>query len=149
MLTLKQIYDNPEQVIAGLEKKHFTGAREAIAEVLSLDATRKAAQQKKDAAAAEMNKISKSIGMLMAQGKKDEANAAKAQTGSLKEQIALFDKEMAQAEEAQRLIGRLVSSRMTSLKMVVTGTSAGGIRYRLSKLAWYICPSLSGNCPVP
>ena len=102
MLTLKQIYDNQEQVIAGLEKKHFTGAREAIAEVLSLDATRKAAQQKKDAAAAEMNKISKSIGMLMAQGKKDEANAAKAQTGSLKEQIALFDKEMAQAEEAQR-----------------------------------------------
>ena len=102
MLTLKQIYDNQEQVIAGLEKKHFTGAREAIAEVLSLDATRKAAQQKKDAAAAEMNKISKSIGMLMAQGKKEEANAAKAQTGSLKEQIALFDKEMAQAEEAQR-----------------------------------------------
>ena len=102
MLTLKQIYDNQEQVIAGLEKKHFTGAREAIAEVLALDATRKAAQQKKDAAAAEMNKISKSIGMLMAQGKKDEANAAKAQTGSLKEQIALFDKEMAQAEEAQR-----------------------------------------------
>ena len=102
MLTLKQIYENQEQVIAGLEKKHFAGAREAIAEVLALDATRKAAQQKKDAAAAEMNKISKSIGMLMAQGKKDEANAAKAQTGSLKEQIALFDKEMAQAEEAQR-----------------------------------------------
>ena len=102
MLTLKQIYDNQEQVIAGLEKKHFVGAREAIAEVLALDATRKGAQQKKDAAAAEMNKISKSIGMLMAQGKKDEANAAKAQTGSLKEQIALFDKEMAQAEEAQR-----------------------------------------------
>ncbi|MGN0235489.1 MAG: serine--tRNA ligase [Paludibacteraceae bacterium] len=102
MLTLKQIYDNQERVIAGLEKKHFAGAREAIAEVMALDATRKAAQQKKDAAAAEMNKISKSIGMLMAQGKKDEANAAKAQTGSLKEQIALFDKEMAQAEEAQR-----------------------------------------------
>ena len=102
MLTLKQIYDNQEQVIAGLEKKHFAGAREAIAEVLALDATRKGAQQKKDAAAAEMNKISKSIGMLMAQGKKEEANAAKAQTGSLKEQIALFDKEMAQAEEAQR-----------------------------------------------
>ena len=102
MLTLKQIYDNQDRVIAGLEKKHFAGAREAIAEVIALDATRKAAQQKKDAAAAEMNKISKSIGMLMAQGKREEANAAKAQTGSLKEQIALFDKEMAQAEEAQR-----------------------------------------------
>ncbi|MGM9810467.1 MAG: serine--tRNA ligase [Paludibacteraceae bacterium] len=102
MLTLKQIYDNQDRVIAGLEKKHFAGAREAIAEVIALDATRKAAQQKKDAAAAEMNKISKSIGMLMAQGKRNEADAAKAQTGSLKEQIALFDKEMAQAEEAQR-----------------------------------------------
>ena len=101
MLTLKQIYDNQEQVIAGLEKKHFTGAREAIAEVLSLDATRKAAQQKKDAAAAEMNKISKSIGMLMAQGKRGEAEEAKAQTGTLKAQIAEYDAKMAEAEEAQ------------------------------------------------
>ena len=102
MLTLKQIYDNKEQVVAGLEKKHFQGAREAIERVVELDGMRKAAQQKKDAAAAEMNKISKSIGMLMAQGKKDEANAAKAETGALKEQIAQFDKEMAQAEEAQK-----------------------------------------------
>ena len=102
MLTLKQIYDNKEQVVAGLEKKHFQGAREAIDRVVELDGMRKAAQQKKDAAAAEMNKISKSIGMLMAQGKKDEANAAKAETGALKEQIAQFDKEMAQAEEAQK-----------------------------------------------
>ena len=122
MLTLKQIYDNQEQVIAGLEKKHFTGAREAIAEVLSLDATRKAAQQKKDAAAAEMNKISKSIGMLMAQGKKDEANAAKAQTGSLKEQIALFDKEMAQAEEAQRNL--LLTIPNVPYEIVPEGTGA-------------------------
>lgn len=102
MLTLKQIYDNKEQVVAGLEKKHFQGTREAIDRVVELDGMRKAAQQKKDAAAAEMNKISKSIGMLMAQGKKDEANAAKAETGALKEQIAQFDKEMAQAEEAQK-----------------------------------------------
>ena len=85
-----------------MEKKHFQGTREAIDRVVELDGMRKAAQQKKDAAAAEMNKISKSIGMLMAQGKKDEANAAKAETGALKEQIAQFDKEMAQAEEAQK-----------------------------------------------
>lgn len=102
MLTLKQIYDNKEQVIAGLEKKHFSGAREAIEQVVALDSERKSAQQKKDAAAAAMNKISKSIGMLMAQGKRDEAEAAKAETGSLKEQIAQFDKAMAEAEEAQK-----------------------------------------------
>ena len=101
MLTLKQIYEDKAHVIAGLEKKHFAGATEAIDEVLRLDTERKAAQQQKDAAAAEMNKISKSIGALMAQGKREEAEAAKAQTGALKAQIAEFDEKMAAAEEAQ------------------------------------------------
>lgn len=101
MLTLKQIYDDKARVIAGLEKKHFAGAAEVIEEVLRLDAERKAAQQHKDAASAEMNRISKSIGMLMAQGKREEAEAAKAQTGSLKAQIAEFDAKMSDAEEAQ------------------------------------------------
>ena len=101
MLTLKQIYDDKAKVIAGLNKKHFSGAQEAIDEVLRLDGERKAAQQQKDAAAAEMNKISKSIGALMAQGKREEAEAAKAQTGALKAQIAEFDQKMAAAEEAQ------------------------------------------------
>jgi seryl-tRNA synthetase len=101
MLTLKQIYDDKARVIAGLEKKHFAGAAEVIEEVLRLDAERKAAQQHKDAASAEMNRISKSIGMLMAQGKREEAEAAKAQTGSLKAQIAEFDAKMSEAEEAQ------------------------------------------------
>ena len=101
MLTLKQIYDDKARVIAGLEKKHFAGAAEAIDEVLRLDGERKAAQVQKDSAAAEMNKISKSIGMLMAQGKREEAEAAKAQTGALKAQIAEYDAKMSEAEEAQ------------------------------------------------
>ena len=100
MLTLKQIYDNKEAIIAGLEKKHFGGAREAIEKVIAIDAERKAAQQKKDAASAEMNQISKSIGALMAQGKKDEANAAKAKTGELKETIKTYEAEMEEKEEA-------------------------------------------------
>ena len=91
MLTLKQIYDSPEQIIAGLEKKHFADAQATIERVMAIDAERKAAQQKKDAASAEMNKISKSIGALMAQGKKDEANAAKAQTGELKQAVATYE----------------------------------------------------------
>ena len=101
MLTLKQIYDDRARIVAGLQKKHFAGAAEAIDEVLRLDGERKAAQQQKDAAAAEMNKISKSIGALMAQGKRGEAEEAKAQTGALKAQIAEYDAKMAEAEEAQ------------------------------------------------
>ena len=100
MLTLKQIYDNKAAIIAGLEKKHFASAAETIEQVIALDAERKAAQQKKDSASAEMNKISKSIGALMAQGKKEEAEAAKAQTGALKQSIPAFEAEMAKAEEA-------------------------------------------------
>lgn len=100
MLTLKQIYDNKAAIIAGLEKKHFANAAETIEQVIALDTERKAAQQKKDAASAEMNKISKSIGALMAQGKREEAEAAKAQTGALKQAIPGFEQEMAKAEEA-------------------------------------------------
>lgn len=101
MLTLKQIYDDKEGIIAGLEKKRFAGAREAIEQLIALDQERKAAQQKKDAASAEMNQISKSIGMFMAKGQKDEAEAAKAKTGELKENIKTYEAEMAKAEEAQ------------------------------------------------
>ena len=101
MLTLKQIYDDKARIVAGLEKKHFAGASEAIDEVLRLDGERKSAQQLKDAAAAEMNKISKSIGMLMAKGEREKAEEAKAQTGTLKAQIAEYEAKMAEAEEAQ------------------------------------------------
>ncbi len=100
MLTLKQIYDSPEGIIAGLQKKHFANAEETINRVMTIDGERKTAQQKKDNASAEMNKISKSIGALMAQGKKDEANAAKAQTGELKDKVAKYEAQMAEAEEA-------------------------------------------------
>ncbi len=101
MLTLKQIYDDKELVIAGLEKKHFTGAREAIENVLALDQERKNAQQKKDAASQEMNSIAKEIGKLMGQGKKDEAEAAKAKTAQLKADIKTYEQEMDAAAERQ------------------------------------------------
>ena len=70
MLTLKQIYEGKDAVIAGLEKKHFNNAHEVIESVIAIDQERKAAQQKKDAASAEMNVISKNIGRLMAQGER-------------------------------------------------------------------------------
>ena len=101
MLTLKQIYDNRQRVIDGLLKKHFEGAAEAVDHVLALDAQRKAAQQQKDAAQAEMNRISKEIGLLFKQGKTEEAAAAKARTGELKESIARYETAMKEAEEAQ------------------------------------------------
>ncbi len=101
MLTLKQIYDNKAAIIAGLEKKHFAGAEEAIEKVIAFDGERKAAQQKKDNASAEMNQLSKQIGALMKEGKREEAEAAKAATAALKENIKQYEEAMAAAEEAQ------------------------------------------------
>ena len=122
MLTLKQIYDSPEQIIAGLQKKHFANAPETINRVMAIDGERKAAQQKKDNASAEMNKISKSIGALMAQGKRDEANAAKAQTGELKQAIAAFEQEMAAKE--QELTNLLLTIPNVPYAIVPEGASA-------------------------
>lgn len=84
MLTLKQISEDTEKVIKGLEKKHFEGAREAIEKVLEFDKIRREAQQKLDSNKAEQNKLSKQIGGLMKQGKRDEAEKIKEQVAELK-----------------------------------------------------------------
>ena len=79
MLTLKQISEDTEKVIKGLEKKHFAGAREAIEKVLEYDKIRRESQQKLDANKAEQNRLSKQIGGLMKEGKRDEAAKVKDQ----------------------------------------------------------------------
>ena len=98
MLTLKYITENTEDVIARLAKKHFDG-KEIIAQVIELDNARKAAQSQVDAAAAEMNTLSKEIGMMFKQGKQEEANAAKEKTVQLKETIKTLGDEQAAAEK--------------------------------------------------
>ena len=122
MLTLKQINENKVGVVAGLEKKHFNGAAEAIEQVLQLDTERKIAQQHKDAAQAEMNRISKEIGMLFKQGKNDEAAAAKQKTGELKENIAQYEAQMKEAEEAQTRL--LLTIPNVPYDIVPEGTAA-------------------------
>ena len=105
-----------------MEKKHFNGAREIIGSVIAIDQERKAAQQKKDAASAEMNQISKSIGALMGQGKREEAEAAKAKTGELKENIKAYETEMEEAEN--RLTQVLLTIPNVPYDIVPAGASA-------------------------
>ena len=73
MLTLKHITENTDEVIKRLAKKHFNGA-EIINEIVELDERRKITQTAADNFAAELNALSKEIGMLFKQGKQDEAN---------------------------------------------------------------------------
>ncbi len=98
MLTLKQITENTDEVIARLGKKNFDGT-EIIAQVIELDNARKAAQVQVDNASAEMNNLSKEIGMLFKQGKQDEAAKAKERTVELKETIKLIGDQQTGAEQ--------------------------------------------------
>ena len=98
MLTLQQIKENPEQIVARLSVKGFDG-KDAIARILALDETRRQLQLKNDNAAAELKKLAASIGSLMKSGQKEEADKAKETVAALKEsQKAVADK-LAEAEQ--------------------------------------------------
>ena len=83
MLTLKTLREDPELVIRKLAKKHFD-AREIVADVIAMDDRRKAIQQESDALLGQQKKAAAEIGALMKAGKKEEAEAAKAEVAALK-----------------------------------------------------------------
>ena len=94
------ITEETEKVISGLEKKHFKGAREAIAEVMAIDKERREAQTQLDRNLSDAKKLAAEIGGLMKQGRKDEAEAIKAQVAALKETNAALEQKKADAEQA-------------------------------------------------
>lgn len=85
MLTLKLITEETERVLRGLEKKHFKGAQEAIDNVLAIDKRRRETQQQSDKIKQEAKQLAAQIGMLIKQGKKDEAEEAKTKVATLKQ----------------------------------------------------------------
>ena len=85
MLTIKQITENTEAVIRGLEKKHFKNAKETIDQVIALNDKRRTTQNQLDKNLAEVNSLSRTIGQLMKEGKKEEAESARARVAELKE----------------------------------------------------------------
>ena len=99
MLTIKQITDDKEAVIRGLEKKNFSDARKAIDAVLAADNKRKAAQSELDAVLAEQKTLAKSIGALMKAGNSEEAEAAKARVAELKQRSTQLEDAKREAEE--------------------------------------------------
>ena len=103
MLTLKQIKENTEGVIARLKKKQFD-AREVLNEVLNFDELRRRSQQELDASLAKQNAIAKEIGALMKQGAKEQAESIRAQVALLKEQAKTLEAKKAEAEAKIREI---------------------------------------------
>lgn len=89
MLQISYIRENKDLVINGLKKRNFKEL-ELVEEAIALDEQRRLIQTKLDNALAESNKLSKEIGTLMKEGKRQEAEQAKAQTADLKEQIKQY-----------------------------------------------------------
>ena len=121
MLTLQQIKSNPAEVVERLAIKGFDG-KEAIDKVLALDEQRRQLQLDNDNKAAELNRLAASIGALMKQGKREEAEEAKAKVAALKEAQRGIAQQLADTEQAQHNL--LVTIPNLPCAMVPEGTSA-------------------------
>ena len=91
MLTLKLLRENPEFVIAKLAVKNFD-AREIVEKINALDQNRRDLQVELDTCLAEQRKKAAQIGGLMKEGKREEADAIKAEVAALKARSAEIEK---------------------------------------------------------
>ena len=91
MLTLKLLRENPEFVIAKLAVKNFD-AREIVEKNNALDQTRRALQVELDTCLSEQKKKAAQIGGLMKEGKREEADAVKAEVAALKARSAEIER---------------------------------------------------------
>ena len=157
MLTLKLITEETERVIRGLEKKHFKDAKVAIDEVLAVDKKRREAQQQLDKNLSEAKKMAAQIGGLMKEGKKDEAEAIKAQVSQMKETNKQLEQTMNESqEEMTRLLCQIPNIPYDE---VPEGKAAEDNRVVKSNLKectdadtvgnWNVNPSLGIANPLP
>ncbi|MBO5214211.1 MAG: serine--tRNA ligase [Clostridia bacterium] len=82
MLDIKFVRENPEIVKENIRKKFQDGKLALVDEVIALDKELREIKQEVEVLRAKRNKISKQIGMLMGQGKKEEAEAVKAEVAN-------------------------------------------------------------------
>ncbi|HIT67362.1 MAG TPA: serine--tRNA ligase [Candidatus Merdisoma merdipullorum] len=94
MLDIKFVRENPEIVKQNIRNKFQDEKLGLVDEVIQFDAEKRAAQQEADGLRADRNKLSKQIGALMGQGKREEAEEVKKQVASQADRLAeLSEKE--------------------------------------------------------
>ena len=108
MLDIRFLRENPDVVKENIKKKFQDKKLLLVDEVIELDAASRAVKQEADSLRANRNKVSKEIGALMAQGKKDEAMAAKSKVTEFSERLA----------ECERLEAEY-SEKITKIMMVI------------------------------
>ena len=101
MIDIKFLRENPDAVKENIKKKFQDSKLPLVDEVIELDAKSRAIKGEADSLRANRNKVSKEIGMLMAQGKKEEAMAAKSKVTEFSERLAECEK--LEAEYAEKV----------------------------------------------
>lgn len=99
MLDLKFVRENPDIVKQNIKNKFQDSKLPLVDEVIELDAKARAVKQEADGLRADRNKISKQIGALMAQGKKEEAEEVKKQVTEKSEYLAELESKEAELNE--------------------------------------------------
>ena len=105
MIDIKLVRENPELVKENMRKKFQDHKLPLVDEVIELDKLNRQTKQRADEIRAERNKLSKSIGALMAQGKRDEANEVKKRVTDAAEELKqLEEKEIELAEKVKTIM---------------------------------------------
>lgn len=99
MIDIKFLRENPDVVKENIKKKFQDEKIPMVDEVIALDTERRAVQQEADDIKANKNKIAKEIGGLMKEGKKEEAEAKKAEVAKDAERLEELEKKQAELEE--------------------------------------------------
>ena len=112
MIDIKFLRENPEAVKENIRKKFQDEKLPLVDEVIELDAESRKTQKEADDLRANRNKISKEIGALMAQGKKDEAMAKK-------EEVAAGAKRLAELEEKEEELQAKILKIMMTIPNII------------------------------
>ena len=112
MLDIKFVRENPELVKENIKKKFQDHKLPYVDEVIELDSERRQVIARADELRANRNKISKQIGALMAQGKKEEGMA-------LKEQVTVQAKELDELAKKESELGERVAKLMMSIPNII------------------------------
>ena len=104
MLDLKFVRENPEIVKENIRKKFQDAKLPLVDEVIALDEENRKTKKEADDLRADRNRISKQIGALMGQGKKEEAEACKKQVTDASEHLAALEEKERELEERIRKI---------------------------------------------
>jgi len=112
MIDIKFLRENPEVVKQNIRNKFQDAKLPLVDEVIELDAKLRAVKTEADGLRANRNKVSKEIGALMAQGKKDEAMAAKSK-------VTEFSEQLAKCEELEAEYGEKVTAIMMQIPNII------------------------------